>query len=59
MPSIGMLGKSVGQPNVLPCDSGAYECVLASPLSDLELDADGGFYVIGRLQHYTLAAEVS
>jgi hypothetical protein len=59
VPSIGMLGKAVGQPNVLPCDSGVYECVLAPALSDLELDAGHGFYFIARQRHYTLNAEVS
>jgi hypothetical protein len=61
VPSIGLLddGASVGQAKRLPCDGGMYACVLAPAFSDLELDADGGFYVIGGPNHYTLSAEAA
>jgi hypothetical protein len=54
-PSIGMLEG--GRPNALPCASGVYRFAFASSLSDLELDADGGTYLIGVVRHYVLKAE--
>ncbi len=56
VPSIGLLWVE-GKPNTLPCDGGVYACVLAPSLIDLELDANGGEYVVGTLRHYTLNAE--
>jgi hypothetical protein len=56
VPSIGMLGDD-GQPIIMPCAGGVYECALASSLTDVELDADTGLYIIGRPRHYCMSAK--